>query len=59
MVNIADIGLTVMRVVLSFSALVGESFGGGSVSFHENRDVNGTVWEQLEKLKNGEVLTTV
>lgn len=38
-----------------FSALVGESFGGGSVSFHENRLVNGTVWEEIEKLKNGEV----
>ncbi len=25
------------------------------MSFHENRLVNGTVWEDLEKLKNGEV----
>mmetsp|Transcript_22223 Transcript_22223/g.32332 ORF Transcript_22223/g.32332 Transcript_22223/m.32332 type:complete len:459 (+) Transcript_22223:67-1443(+) len=38
----------------AYSALVGESYGGGTISFEENAAVNGTVWEGIEKLKNGE-----
>ena len=37
-----------------YSILVAESVGGGRISFHEDGSINGTVWEGLEKLFNGE-----
>ena len=39
----------------SYGALVAESYSGGSVRFHENKNVSNAVWEPLEKLSNGEV----
>jgi hypothetical protein len=37
------------------SALVAESYTGGTISFEENTAVNAPTWETIEKLKNGEV----
>jgi len=37
-----------------YSILVAESVSGGQLSFVEDYSVNGTVWESLEKLYNGE-----
>lgn len=42
------------RHVSHHRALVGESFVGSRISLVEDRAVNGTLWEQLEKLTNGE-----
>lgn len=38
----------------TYSSLVAESYAGGKISFRESSAVNGTVWETIEKLKNGE-----
>ena len=38
----------------SYSVLLAESYLGGKTSFFEDHSVNSTVWEELEKLSNGE-----
>lgn len=49
---------TAFTISLTYSsALVAESFTGGTISFEESTAVNGTTWDSIEKLKNGEVST--
>ena len=38
----------------AYTILLAEAALGGSISFVEDNNVNGTLWEQLEKHYNGE-----
>ena len=44
-----------MIIIFIFSTIVAESYAGGTISFKESSLVNSTTWENIEKLKNGEV----
>lgn len=38
----------------AYSIMLAESFSGATATFQESGDVNGTVWQNLEKLANGD-----